>query len=504
MVGSNSEVMSMSNLSPEIQKIRTKLISAPWPRFIHSIEVSGLHGFATQKMEFKFPITAIVGENGTGKSTFLKLAASVYQAVDESGSFYPSQFFPTTVWDRLQNIRIDYDVQRGPQRIKHTIKKETTRWRGIDHRMENRVYYFDLTRTQPIETLIGYSKLAKEKIREVSAKPLPESDLSSVVEIMGRTYEQARYAKTDVDSRKEVGILKTSFGEMSQFHQGTGEAIISNFIHAIENIPDYSLIVIDEIESSLHPKAQRRLVNKLLNLVRVKNLQIIVSTHSPYVLSELPSEARILLVRKISGIQITYGASVAFCLSNLDDVLHPELLIAVEDQRAGSIVSQFIRELAPDIIQRVEIIHVGAANLVSNLGELAGTGRLPVNLISILDADQTTNSYTIKLPGQYSPEKQIILDIKQGGLTKLQGLLGGDMQLIQAEFEELVRIQDYSSWVGRLSSRFKIAEDTLWGALVLIWVKERISRQYPEDAELVRKIKEGIQGRTVSNIQNTI
>lgn len=367
--------------------------------------------------------------------------------------------------------------------------------------MINRVYYFDLTRAQPIESLIGYSKLAKEKIREISAKSLTEPDLSSIVEIMGRTYDQARYAKTDIDNRKEVGILRTSFGEMSQFHQGTGEAIISNFIHAIENIPDYSLIVIDEIESSLHPKAQRRLIHKLLSLARVKNLQVIVSTHSPYILSELPVEARILLIRRNQGVEITYGASVDFCLSNLDDILHPELLIAVEDREAGTVVSQLIRELAPDIIQRVDIIQVGAANLVVSLGELAQNRRLPINLIAITDADQPDSSFSLKLPGQFCPEKQVILDIRKDSLTKLQGLLGVDIQTIQNEFDELTRIQDYTSWLNRLSTRFKISEATLWGILVSIWVKDRMIARTQVDIELVEKIRNAIQGRTSSSVQ---
>lgn len=497
--------MPIADQSPEIRQIRLKQLNAPWPRFIHSIEVTGLHGFVAQKMEFKFPISAIVGENGTGKSTFLKLAASAYKSPEDRGTFYPSQFFPDTAWEHLQQIKVNYEIQQGGRREAHTIKKETVRWRGIDDRLINRVYYMDLTRTQPIESVIGYSKLAKEKIREISATPLPQPDLSNIVEIMGRTYEQARYAKTDVDARKEVGILRTNFGEMSQFHQGTGEAIISNFIHAIENIPEYSLIIIDEIESSLHPKAQRRLIHKLLNLVRVKSLQVIVSTHSPYVLSELPDEARILLVRKTNGTEIVYGPSIEFCLSNLDDILHPELIIAVEDKEAGSLVSQLIRELAPDLVQRVEIIHVGAANLVRSLGELARNGRLPVNLIAIMDADQPDSEFALKLPGRHSPEKQVIQDIKESSLTKLQGLLGGDIGTIQSEFDELIRIQDYSSWLPRLSQRFKISEDTLWGALVSVWVKDRIATaQNQENLAIVTKIREAIQGRTTSNVQRTL
>ena len=93
-----------------------------------------------------------------------------------------------------------------------------------------------------------------------------------------------------------MGLLTKNYGEISQFHQGAGEDTMIDLFKLLQEIPTQSLLVIDEVENSLHPQAQRRLVRYLLKLARTKKLQIILSTHSPFVLEELPLQARIMLV----------------------------------------------------------------------------------------------------------------------------------------------------------------------------------------------------------------
>lgn len=63
-----------------------------WKQFIKSIKISNIHGWTGQEMIFQFPVVAVVGENGIGKSTFLKAAVCAYDNKD-SKNFYPSNMF---------------------------------------------------------------------------------------------------------------------------------------------------------------------------------------------------------------------------------------------------------------------------------------------------------------------------------------------------------------------------------------------------------------------------
>lgn len=66
------------------------------------------------------------------------------------------------------------------------------------------------------------------------------------------------------------------------------------------------LILLDEVEISLHPMLQKKFMKMLVNLlnspeIQNKNIQVVLTTHSPFVLSELPFNSLILLKKDAIG-----------------------------------------------------------------------------------------------------------------------------------------------------------------------------------------------------------
>ncbi|MBE9012762.1 ATP-binding protein, partial [Pseudanabaenaceae cyanobacterium LEGE 13415] len=57
-----------------------------------------------------------------------------------------------------------------------------------------------------------------------------------------------------------------------------------------------NLVLLDDVEQGLHPKAQRELMTVFKQIIQANpNLQIIFSTHSPYIVDELsPSQVHVL------------------------------------------------------------------------------------------------------------------------------------------------------------------------------------------------------------------
>ena len=191
-----------------------------------------------------------------GKTTILQAAASVYKSPDERG-YFASDFFPDTPWEELTGVEINAVVKEGATSHNISIRKLTTRWRGNDIRKERVVKFLDLKRITPIYSKQGYLRLAKRNLHETSSKVYTPDVLQRLSQIIGKSYTLAKQAKTNADQNRSIPVLGINEEEYSGFHQGAGESTIE--LLGLE-IPQYSLILIDEIETSLHPSAQRRLI----------------------------------------------------------------------------------------------------------------------------------------------------------------------------------------------------------------------------------------------------
>jgi predicted ATPase len=75
-----------------------------------------------------------------------------------------------------------------------------------------------------------------------------------------------------------------------------GTMLTLGLLTVLMNPKQPNLVLLDDIEQGLHPKAQRDLVTVFKEIIRDNpNLQIIFSTHSPYIIDELtPSQVHVL------------------------------------------------------------------------------------------------------------------------------------------------------------------------------------------------------------------
>lgn len=461
----------------EVNKIREQFIAGQWPQLLESVLISGLRGWTGETVQFRFPITAVVGENGTGKSTLLKVSAAAYEHPRKKSTYYPSTFFPVTPWDRISNVALEYRVKRGNDVRSFRISKATKKWSFPDKRVVREVFLFDVSRTLPLDASAGYAKIAKQAASEVSTEDLRQEYLEKFCHVLSRDYSRARFAVSNVDRKKPVGVVHRDFGEVSQFHQGAGEDATLDLFRALQDIPDYSLLIIDEVEASLHPRAQRRLMRFLLWLARQKRIQIILSTHSPYILEELPQEARLLLLPGTAGVNLVYGVSAEFALSRIDDATHPELTVYVEDAEAGILLREILasRASSSELLQRITICPVGPANVVQMMGRLGAEGKLPHRSLAILDGDTTPTSGCICLPGNEAPERIVFSALRQKNWVNLVDRFGVGAGTLYSILEDAMLEPDHHKWTTIIGDRVLKSSKSVWETLAHEWARECIN-----------------------------
>lgn len=461
-------------LSNEMRRLDTKWQTRNgWPKWLSWLEIKGIRGWSEQRISFDFPIVAIVGENGSGKSTVLQAAACAYKNQSKQ-TFFPAEFFPETAWDNLHDVRLAFGYRQGNQNFDRSIRKPTTRWLGQPDRPERRVVYIDLSRLQPVGTRVGYARIAKNKHLEKSSTPFNDSQLLRLSQIMGRDYDHAKMAISDIDPSREIPVLSKARQPYSGFHQGSGETTVAELLRA--ELPEYGLVIIDEIESSLHPRAQRRLIRDLAVAARDRECQIILSTHSPYVLEELPLSARTYILETSRTKEIANGVSPQFAMTKMDDERYPECELFVEDVRAEIWLQQILSRHAPELFIRCATIPYGAANLGVALGQMVDRQRFPRRTRVFLDGDQGEATGCILLPGGDAPERVVFEKLKQENWLNLWSRIGRDVSMVSDYCSRAMTLPDHHDWVRYAANQLMCGGDVLWQGMCAEWT-ESIPKQ---------------------------
>lgn len=472
----------MSN-SREMRRLQAKWQqNTGWPKRLEFIEIDGIRGWDGQRIPFDFPIVAIVGENGTGKSTILQCAASTYQPPKRDTSdkgWFASDFLPKTIWENVRGAELRYSTRDGNRTKSGKVRKPGERWRGNLERPERYVNYIDLRRIQPIVARTGYSKLAKDATRELSAKLFEPALLARLSQIMGRHFSGTRMALTDAHNKRVVPVFidKNQNVDLtySGYHAGAGQMTIAEFLR-LDPLQG-SLVLIDEIETSLHPRAQRRLVRDLAELCRERDLQIIVTTHSPYVLAELPLEARIYLMQGQSGRHVMTGVSPEFAMTKMDEYPHPECEIYVEDNRAQTMLREIIVAHSKGIIERCTMIPFGLASVGRMLGIMVSQNRFPRPSCVFLDGDQSESMGCHLLPGLDAPERVIFEELRRFAWSKLHDRVGRSYAEVADACTQVLSLTDHHEWINVAATSLTLPGETLWQAMCAEWASNYLDAE---------------------------
>lgn len=465
----------VARVSPEMRKLAKKWSAGGgWPKRLEWLEPKQVRGWEGQRLNLPFPIVAIVGENGSGKSTLLQAAACAYRADKDGRTWYPSEFFPDTAWDKIKGASIYYGYAQGNDHPTGSVRKLTARWLGQVERPIREVEYIDLNRIQPVGTRVGYARIAKTRHEEASSKNFNEDQVKRLSEVMGNTYDSARMALSTVDEQREVPVLSRNGVAYSGYHQGSGETTVAELLRS--DFPKYGLVLIDEIESSLHPRAQRRLIRDLADICRERELQIVLTTHSPYVLEELPMEARMYIMELAGKKKIVPGVSPQFAMSKMDDEFHPECDVYVEDEAAKTMLGEILARHGKEVFPRCAIIPYGAASVGQALGQMVDSKRFPRPTCVFLDGDMAASTGCNLLPGDDAPEQVVFADLKKIQFGDLWVRVGRDISEVADACSKAMAIADHHEWVRNTANRLLCSGDTLWQSMCAEWSQKCLDK----------------------------
>lgn len=173
---------------------------------------------------------------------------------------------------------------------------------------------------------------------------------------------------------------------------------------------------------------------------------------------------------------ILYGISTKFALSGIDDKLHPELYIFVEDEEAETIVNEIIKKFddAGQVLKRVEIKPIGSYSVVDLFAGLIIDKKLPYKGFAIVDGDKVSECKNgcLGLPGMEAPERQVIKDLKAENWNNLENRFGIGSGTLYQILDDALLVPDHHEWTTYIGDRIKQSKSYVWSVLVEEWCKQ--------------------------------
>lgn len=140
-----------------------------------------------------------------------------------------------------------------------------------------------------------------------------------------------------------------------------GELCVLKLLLALKDIENNSLVLIDELELAVHPRAQLKLFQHLVQYANQKQLTIIFSTHSVSLIKGTNRRNILFLQNDGGNVKCVQGCYPTFALGQITagEEIAPDSVIYVEDDSARKCVDamlQLYRLAVPAEVQQPSVV----------------------------------------------------------------------------------------------------------------------------------------------------
>ncbi|AMD94641.1 ATP-dependent nuclease [Leptotrichia sp. oral taxon 847] len=403
--------------------------------------------FPNSKIDFEFPLTVLVGKNGSGKSSTLHALYGAPLNKSCSDFWFSTEVDPINENSDKERNRFFYGYREDSNSNIKEVKKQRSKRKGSKTKKEDPDYW-ETAKPKKTDGMIGGKKrnspvnkevvyldfraevsafdkifhFSKEKLNErkkllrerskylkrlFDNKPMKfpgvkDEKIGKLVEvsdklikqisyILGKDYVDIKIAEHSLFKNKGTSILvKTRVSSnYSEANAGSGEVAVIQLVKKITEAPEYSLILLDEPEVSIHPGAQEKLKKFLLENIKEKKLQVVISTHSPIFLKDLPSSAIKLYITNNDGkFEIKQNINYEEAFFDIEDSVAHKKIIFCEDYATKCMIESTLQFIKKDVFLDVIFVSGGEATLIAKyLPTIVSHKDFENKIFMVLDGD---------------------------------------------------------------------------------------------------------------------
>lgn len=418
------------------------------------------------------PISLLCGENGVGKSRALR---ALYAAF--GGKLSPIDFRPS-IGPKPSHImgvaatfrRVGEDNSLGQPITLNSIDLISAEL--LDSAGDSRLFSFDPTLQVPyLLHLLRHDSSLPDLWEGVSPKKLSADELEEISALVGRTYSSVDfYEIADYQNHEVVPYFRVSSNSETYGAEdmGLGELSLLFFYWTLSRVTAGSVLLLEEPETFVAPKAQRNLIDLLAATTTEKNIFAIIASHSG------------IIAERVPGTHIDYvsrfGKTVSFMRNPARNIMAerlalvpPRSAVALLEDKASLLLTRAILEAGNSrYMSHCTLLIAGSESEITNVLGTVKTTEIKGNvvIVGIYDGDQRKSlpKYlpwpVLCLPGDDPPENlaRHWLDAHHDQLPRL---LNRDLKLVQVALAS-VDGQNHHDWLEGLSNYLQMSLDELF------------------------------------------
>lgn len=382
-----------------------------------SIDIKNIKGIKEAHIELpvRNGIYALVGENGSGKSTILQALAQLIRPQNALFTLKKNDYSTDSNicfkgYGYEDNWIIEND--RWKNCIYTNRKKNQGRYNSYEN--NNIKLYGMYEGSLFVGTRFSDSTIVDKKYTDgeininddlIKADEYVIENLSYILHGDKNHYLNLMRLKNKT-RREELGLKNIPYfvpsnhnGIISQYKMSSGECLLISLLHFIYNsivrksLPRNFpiLMLLDEIELALHPSAVTRFIDLLSNLVKkYEHVSVFITTHAAEVIRKIEPLNIYKLENDNGVINYVNPCYPAYAIRDLYSPNGYDYLILCEDELAKKFIEYTIRNNNLSESKLINVCPVGGWQNVLKLHlELLQNNILgvPTNIISVLDGD---------------------------------------------------------------------------------------------------------------------
>ncbi|PWK14807.1 ATP-dependent nuclease [Tumebacillus permanentifrigoris] len=360
-----------------------------------SMEIDNIKSI--KKLVFELPVEkglyAITGQNGSGKSTIVACAATVFFNMPLKDVFGKT----------INGASIKFNLNGASRKLEYNGRWSRTSngYMKIKGFYEGSIIFGNRFRDTTFSSL--------KKLDRVNLSHLEVGDefirknLGGILHNNQNYYDkmfkvQKEKARNDYDFNGEPYLYEKNGKLVSQLHMSTGENLLISILHSLNlrisersDLSTPCLLFLDEVELALHPSSLTRLVNFLNVISNDYNLAIYFSTHSIELIKDIKPDNIFFVERHVDDtIEIINPCYPSYATRILYDHTGYDYIILVEDDLAKEIITKLLRKYR---LLNNKLVHVlpcgGWSNVIKLAQEVISSNLVskPSSFLLILDGD---------------------------------------------------------------------------------------------------------------------